>query len=198
DIHHVDGSVDPVRDIEVINTELILADIATLERRMDRNGKKAKGGDKEAKVENEVIEKLLPHLNSGLPALTADLTEDDRKVMREFFLLTSKPTIFACNVAEDDLAETVKAPDSNPHVAAVMKYAKETHGAEAIVISAAIENELVDLPPEEAEEYLRDMGVDGSGCGALIRAVYHLLGLRTYLTTGEKETRAWTIREGAK
>ncbi|MEZ5299244.1 MAG: redox-regulated ATPase YchF [Verrucomicrobiales bacterium] len=198
DIHHVDGSVDPVRDIEVINTELILADIATLERRMDRNGKKAKGGDKEAKVENEVIEKLLPHLNSGLPALTADLTDDDRKVMREFFLLTSKPTIFACNVAEDDLAETVKAPDSNPHVAAVMKYAKETHGAEAIVISAAIENELVDLPPEEAEEYLRDMGVDGSGCGALIRAVYHLLGLRTYLTTGEKETRAWTIREGAK
>ncbi len=198
DIHHVDGSIDPLRDIEVINTELLLSDVAQLERRVERNVKKARGGDKEAVAENAFIDRLLPHLNEGKPALTFEMEADERRMLRGFFLLTSKPTIFACNVSEDDLARAMENPDANPHVAAVRKYAAETHGARAIVVSAAIEAELIDLSEEEAGEYLESLGVQGSGVGALIRAVYELLGLRTYLTTGEKETRAWTITAGTK
>lgn len=198
DIHHVDGSVDPLRDIEVINTELLLADIATLERRQERNVKKARGGDKEAAAENALIDRLLPHLGEGQPALTLEMDDEEKKLLRGFFLLTAKPTIFACNVSEDDLAEATTNPDGNSHVAAVRKYAAETHGAQAIVVSAAIEAELIDLSEEEAAEYLESLGVESSGVGALIQAVYELLGLRTYLTTGEKETRAWTITAGTK
>ena len=198
DIHHVDGSIDPVRDIEVINTELMLADVATLERRQERNVKKARGGDKEAAAENALIERLLPHLNEGRPALTLEVDDEEAKRLRSFFLLTAKPTIFACNVSEDDLADATADPDSNAHVAAVRQYAAETHGAKAIVVSAAIEAELIDLSEEEAAEYLESLGVASSGVGALIKAVYELLGLRTYLTTGEKETRAWTITAGTK
>jgi GTP-binding protein YchF len=198
DIHHVDGSIDPLRDIEVINTELLLADMTAMERRQERNVKKARGGDKEAKAELTLLERLIPHLNEGKPASTLELTEDEQKVMHAFQLLTGKPTIFACNVSEDDLADARANPDKHPHVAAVKAYAAETHGAEAIVISASIEAELVSLDEEEAQEFLTSLGVESSGVSDLIRAVYHLLGLRTYLTTGEKETRAWTIREGAK
>ncbi len=193
DIHHVTGSIDPVRDIEVINTELVLADLASLQKRHDRLQKEVRAGSKTAKAENVVIEKLLPHLDSGKPAITATFTEEEKLIARDFFLLTSKPTLFACNVAESDLAQT-----DSPHVRAVEEYAKNHFGSEAVVISAQIESELVDLSDTEAQEYLRDLGVAGSGVSALIRAVYHLLGLRTYLTTGEKETRAWTIHEGDK
>src|SRR4051812_3532082 len=193
DVHHVSGSIDPIRDIEVINTELVLADLASLQKRHDRLQKEVRAGSKTAKAENAVIEKLLPHLDAGKPAITADLTPEEKIIAREFFLLTSKPTIFACNVAEADLAN----PDS-PYVRAVEDYARNHFGSEAVVISAQIESELVDLSEAEAQEYLRDLGVSGSGVSALIRAVYHLLGLRTYLTTGEKETRAWTIHEGDK
>src|SRR5690606_3784127 len=115
-----------------------------------------------------------------------------------FFLLSDKRTIFACNVAEDELAEAQANPDAHPLVSKVRKYAAEAHGAEAVVISARIEEELIDLSPEEASELLKDMGIADSGVSALIRAVYHLLGLRTYLTTGVQETRAWTIQEGDK
>lgn len=198
DIHHVDGSIDPLRDIEVINTELILADVAVLERRVERNVKKARGGDKEAAAENALIEKLMPHLNDGKPANTFEFGDEEQKLVRRFTLLTAKPTIFACNVSEDDLAEASSNPDANAHVAAVRKYAAETHGAQAVVVSAAIESELIDLSDEEAAEYLESLGVEGSGIGALIQAVYELLGLRTYLTTGPKETRAWTITAGTK
>ena len=194
DIHHVSGSIDPVRDIEVINTELVLADLASLQKRHDRLQKEVRAGSKTAKAENAVIEKLLTHLDAGKPAITATLTEEEKTIAREFFLLTSKPTIFACNVAESELA---KAADQ-PHVRAVEEYARNHFGSEAVVISAQIESELVDLSEAEAQEYLRDLGVESSGVSALIRAVYHLLGLRTYLTTGEKETRAWTIRAGDK
>lgn len=196
DIHHVAGTLDPIRDIEVINTELVLADIASLENQRSKNEKKAKGGDKEAKVELELIDRLLPHLNEGRPALTLDVTDNEAKVLKNLFLLTSKPTIFACNVAEDELGAATKNPESNPHVAAVMNYAREHHGAEACVISAAIEAEMVDLAEEEAKEYLSGIGAESSGVSNLIKAVYHLLGLRTYLTTGEKETRAWTFTAG--
>jgi GTP-binding protein YchF len=207
DIHHVSGTVDPVRDIEVINTELVLADYASLSKRMERLGKAIRVGDKTAKAEAAVIEKLLPHLDSGKPALTAPLSDDEKRVAKEFFLLTNKPTIFACNVAEADLATVaalLEAGDAAPaptvpaavHVQAVQKYAASHFATGAVVISAQIESELVDLPEAEAQEYLAGLGVKSSGVGSLIRAVYHLLGLRTYLTTGEQETRAWTIRSG--
>jgi len=198
DIIHELGNVDPLRDIEIINSELILADIAALEKRKESRTKKARGGDKEAVKELALIEKLLPHLDSGKPALTLDITEDERPVLRDFFLLSSKRSIFACNVSEDELAETQLDPDSHAMVARVREYAATSQNAEAIVISARIEEELVELEPDEATEFLADMGITDSGVSTLIRAVYQLLGLRTYLTSGEKETRAWTIRQGDK
>jgi ribosome-binding ATPase len=216
DIHHVSGSVDPVRDIEVINTELVLADLAALTKRLERLQKAMRTGDKVAKAEAAVVEKLIPHLDQGKPAVTMELTDEEQKIAREFFLLSSKPTIFACNVAESDLATVsalVEAANDNEgalptdevpltpaarYVKGVQDYARTHFATEAIVISAQIESELIDLAPEEATEYLKDLGVAGSGVGSLIRAVYHLLGLRTYLTTGEQETRAWTIRAGDK
>ena len=202
DIHHVSGTIDPVRDIEVINTELILADLASLQKRQDRLQKEVRAGSKTAKAETAVIEKLLPHLDSGKPAITLELSDEEKVIAREFFLLTSKPTLFACNVAESDLAAIAGGSESGEgasrYVRAVEEYARNHFATEAVVISAQIESELVDLPETEAAEYLRDLGVEGSGVGALIRAVYHLLGLRTYLTTGDKETRAWTIHAGDK
>jgi GTP-binding protein YchF len=214
DIHHVSGTIDPIRDIEVINTELVLSDLASLQKRHDRIQKEVRAGSKSAKMENAVIEKLLPHLDAGKPALTADLMPEEKIVARDFFLLTSKPTLFACNVAENDLVAAVAGrgnTDSSQkaaagdrgynawlHVKAVQAYAKRHFATEAVVISAQIESELVDLSEVEAQEYLRDLGLNESGVDALIRAVYHLLGLRTYLTTGEKESRAWTIHTGDK
>jgi GTP-binding protein YchF len=196
DIHHVSGTIDPVRDIEVINTELVLADLASLQKRHDRLQKEVRAGSKTAKAEAAVIDKLLPHLDAGKPAITLDLTPEEKESARDLFLLSSKPTLFACNVAESDLAASTA--DGNQYVRAVREYARNHFATEAVVISAQIESELVDLSEAEAQEYLRDLGVEESGVGALIRAVYHLLGLRTYLTTGEKETRAWTIRAGDK
>jgi ribosome-binding ATPase len=202
DIHHVAGSIDPVRDIEVIATELILADLATVKKRAERVQKGARSGDKSAKAELALCEKILPHLDSGRPALTARLSDEERSLLRGFFLLSSKPTIYACNVGENELAR----PDS-PDIQAVRDFAAAQNAGgtergslqvEAIVISAQIESELAELPPDEAREFLSDLGVADSGVSQLIRAVYHLLGLRTYLTTGPKETRAWTIRAGDK
>jgi GTP-binding protein YchF len=200
DIDHVFGTVDPVRDIEVINTELVLADMAGLEKRRDRLKKGARSGDKAARAELDLCDKLVPHLDSGKPALTAELSDDEKKLMREFFLLTSKPTIFACNVAEAQLGPLAAGQDceAKKYVDAVKAYAAAHFATEAVVISAQIESELVDLSGEEAAEYLRGIGVESSGVSELIRAVYHLLGLRTYLTTGEQETRAWTIHAGDK
>jgi len=201
DIHHVSGSIDPVRDIEVINTELILADLASLQKRRDRLQKEVRAGSKTAKAEAVVIEKLLPHLDAGKPAITAELTAEEKLISRDFFLLTSKATLFACNVAESDLAAVTTGKGTSAaekYVAAVKDYAQKHFGTEAVVISAQIESELVDLGEEEALEYLRGLGVPDTGVNSLIRAVYHLLGLRTYLTTGEKETRAWTIHAGDK
>jgi len=192
DIIHELGSVDPLRDIEIINSELILADISALEKRKDSRIKKARGGDKEAALELALIEKLLPHLDAGKPALTMDLNDDEKVILRDFFLLSSKRTIFACNVAEDELADAQQNPDAHEMVARVREHAANSHDAEAVVISARIEEELVELAPEEAQEFLSDMGISDSGVSTLIRAVYHLLGLRTYITSGEKETRAWT------
>ena len=203
DIHHVSGTVDPVRDIEIINTELILADLTAVGKRRDRQTKAAKLGDKTAKAELLLCERLLPHLDAGKPATTLELSEDETKLMREFFLLSGKPTIFACNVAEGDLtllsgADGGAGSAAAGFVKAVQEYARTHFATEAVVISAQIESELATLSEEESAEYLAGIGVSSSGVGGLIRAVYHLLGLRTYLTTGEQETRAWTIRAGDK
>jgi len=210
DVHHVSGTIDPIRDIEVINTELVLADLASLQKRHDRLQKEVRAGDKAAKTQSAIIEKLLPHLDLGKPAITADLTPEEKIIARDFFLLTSKPTLFASNVAESDLAAIAVAGAAavagvgDPghraarHVDAIEDYARHHFATEAVVISAQIESELVDLSEKEAMEYLRGLGVEDSGVHALIRAVYHLLGLRTFLTTGEKETRAWTIHAGEK
>jgi hypothetical protein len=218
DVHHVSATIDPVRDIEVINTELVLADLASLQKRQGRLQKQLHAGDKTATIENAIIEKLLKHLDAGKPAITAELIPEEKAIARGFFLLTSKPNIFACNVAESDLAAVaagvgrggdkrssgadagVAAPGHSAakHVAAVQDYARHHFATEAITISAQLESELVDLDEHEAEQYLHGLGVADTGVHALIRAVYHLLGLRTFFTTGEKETRAWTIHSGEK
>jgi GTP-binding protein YchF len=201
-IHHVTATIDPVRDIEVINTELVLADLASLQKRHDRLQKEVRAGDKTARNDSAIIEKLLPHLDAGKPAITASLAPEEKVAARNFFLLTSKPTIFACNVAESDLAPVAAGADFGhsavKHVAGVQQYARHHFATEAIVISAQLESELVDLTEQEALDYLRGLGVEDTGVHALIRAVYHLLGLRTFLTTGEKETHAWTIHAGDK
>jgi hypothetical protein len=192
DIHHVAGNIDPVRDIETVTTELVLADLEAVNKRLDKGGKDARRGDKVALAEEAVLKKFQPHLDSGKPGITLSLTPEEKQVARNFYLLTDKPTIFAANVKEGDLATA----DSNPFVQKVRDYGKTHHGCETVVISAQIESDLIDLSPEEASEFLKELGVQESGVGALIRATYHLLGLRTYFTAGEKEVRAWTIHAG--
>jgi ribosome-binding ATPase len=192
DIHHVSGSIDPVRDIEIINTELAIADLDNVKKRRDKLAKDVKRGDKAAATEDAVLAKIEPALDAGKLALTVPLTPEEKQIARNFFLLTDKPTIFACNVKESDLATA----DQNPFVQKVRDYVKTHLSCEAVVISAQIESDLMDLSDAEAKEFLKELGVTESGVGALIRATYHLLGLRTYFTAGEKEVRAWTIHAG--
>ncbi len=192
DIHHVSGSVDPVRDIEIINTELVLADLDTVKKRREKLAKEVKRGHKEAVAEDAILAKIEVALDAGKPALTVELTPEEKHLAQSFFLLTDKPTIFACNVKEDELAQG----HQNPFVQKVEEYVKAHLACEAVVISAQIESDLMDLSPEEAKDFLKELGVDESGVGGLIRATYHLLGLRTYFTAGEKEVRAWTIHAG--
>ncbi|HVW22002.1 MAG TPA: redox-regulated ATPase YchF [Opitutaceae bacterium] len=194
DVIHTMGSVDPVRDIEIISTELILSDLDAVQKRIEKNAKKAKSGDKEAQAELALLERLVPHLNANKPAGTLPVHEDEAKLLRLFQLLSAKPVIYACNVAESDLA----AAEENPAVQKVAAFVRQHHDAAYVPISARIESELVDLSPEEAAAFLKDLGVKDSGVSALIRAAYALLGLVTYFTAGEKEARAWTIRKGWK
>jgi len=192
DVHHVAGAIDPIRDIETINTELALADLEAVQKRLDKVAKDAKRGDKIAITEEAVLKKLEPHLNTGKLALTLSLTPEEKNIANGFYLLTDKPVIFAANVKESELATA----DANPHVAKVREYTRTHHACETVVISAQIESDLVDLTAEEAKQFLKELGVSESGVGALIRSTYHLLGLRTYFTAGEKEVRAWTIHTG--
>ena len=192
DIHHVAGDVHPVRDIEVVNTELMLADLETVQRRRERGSKDAKRGDKTALLEEAVLAKLEDALGAGRSALLADLSDAEREVARGFFLLSDKRTIFACNVLEAGIASA----DMNPHVQAVREYVQTHLACDAVIVSAQLESDLVDLSPADAGEFLRELGVEESGIGELIRATYKLLGLRTYFTAGEKEVRAWTIHQG--
>lgn len=193
-IEHVMDTVDPVRDIEIINTELVLADLDSIEKRKAKGQKAAKSGDKKTIAEVELLEKLEAHVNTGKTIATLDLTPEEKAMVKSFFLLTAKPTLFACNVAEEDLSKA----DANPFVQQVRNYVREHHETGAVVVSAEIESELVTLSAEERAEYLEGLGVADTGASHLIQEAYHLLGLRTYLTTGEKETRAWTIHAGDK
>jgi len=192
DIVHVAGALDPLSDIETIKLELVLADLETVGRARERAEKGARGGDKEARATLAVAEKLAAHLDAGRRALTLELSDDERAIARRFFLLTSKPILFAVNVTETDLAHA----DASPCVAAVREYARTHLGTETVAVSAQIESELAELPEAEAREYLSHLGVAESGVGSLIRAAYHLLGLRTFFTASEKEARAWTFHAG--
>jgi ribosome-binding ATPase len=189
DIVHVSGSVDPARDIEIITTELILADLATVEKRLDRANRTARTGDKDAIRERDVIEALRDHLAEGLVARTFT-GELPPTVARELSLLTAKPVLYAANVAEDEL------PDGNAHVEVVRKLAEE-EGAEVVVISAQVEAELAELAGDERQEYLTDLGLERSGLERLIDRAYQLLGLLTYFTAGPQEARAWTVPSGS-
>ncbi|CAN5297662.1 redox-regulated ATPase YchF [soil metagenome] len=192
-IIHVEGSVDPVRDIETIQIELALADLQSLEKRRDKAQRAAKSGDKEAKRDLELMDKIQPVLEEFRPARSAGLSDDERAIVRSWFLLSSKPTIYAANVDEDTLMDE----SGNPHVLAVREHAAKEK-AEVVLICAKLEAELVALEPEERTEFLADLGVESSGVDKLIKAAYKMLGLMSFLTAGEKEVRAWTIPVGTK
>jgi len=191
-IIHVSASIDPVRDMEIINTELLLADLDTLRRRLDKTRSQAKSGDKLFKAQVVVLERLEQHLDSGQPARPLELDDFGRETMRELFLLTAKPVLYVANVSEADAAT-----GDNPMVALV-RAAAAREQAGVVVISGAIEQELATLSHEERQEFLADLGLSEPGLNRLIKAGYDLLGLATYFTVGEKETRAWTITQGTK
>ncbi len=190
DVIHVSGSIDPARDMEIISTELVLADLDTVERRVERAQRAAKSGDKDLQREAQQITALRDHLADGAPARTFP-GELDPALARELSLLTFKPVLYAANVAEDEL------PDGNEHVALVNKIAEE-EGAEVVVVSAQVEAELAELDGEERAEYLESLGLERSGLQRLIERAYELLGLLTFFTAGPTESRAWTVRQGAK
>jgi len=194
DVVHNMGGIDPVRDIGVIETELVLADLQSLEGQETKVRKKARGGDKEAAKQVALIERLIPHLNEGQAAFTLPLEEGEGEILPRLNLLSAIPVLYACNVADGDLAD----PGSLEAVRAVRGHARDRGDARVCVISARTEFELIDFSPEEASEYLAELGVSDSGVGELIRETYRLLGLASYLTAGEPEVRAWTFREGMK
>jgi len=194
DVVHVMGGVDPVRDREVINLELVLSDLAVAEKRLERVRKTAKGGDRDAQAEVAVLERLVAALGEGQPARSADLGDDERKLMKSFNLLTSKPVLYLANVSEDDLPE-----GDNAHVDALRQaVAASGEVAEVIPISSKIESELAELPQDDRADFLASLGLDEPGLNKLIRAGYRLLGLQVYFTAGEKEVRAWEIPVGAR
>ena len=193
-IIHVDGSVNPVRDMETINLELIFADMETVKKREDKAAKLIKTGEKKYGEEAAFAHRLYEHLESGKPARTFSLTEDEKEIMKDYFLLTSKPVIYAANIAED----AVSLPDEeNPFVMEVKEAAK-AEGAQVLVISAQIEEEIAQMEEEEKQEFLNDLGIGKSGLDRLVSACYDLLGLISFLTCGEDECRAWTITKGTK
>ena len=192
DIQHVANKVDPLTDAEVVETELMLSDLESLEKRVPAAEKRATAGDKEAKLTASVLGQALELLREGKPArLTEPRDEEEARIFRQAQLLTAKPVLYVCNVAEEDAA--------NGNALSAQVFAKaEAEGAEAVVVSAAIESELVAMEPDERGEYLADLGLEESGLSRVIRAGYKLLGLNTFFTAGPKEARAWTFPSGAK
>ncbi len=191
DIIHVDGSVDPLRDIETINLELIMSDLETVKRRLDKAEKYMKAGDKQAFAEADLCRKLNAHLAAGQCARTLKLTDDERALVKDFFLLTIKPVIYCANIAESGIGRP------NPYTDKVRAYAAQ-EGSEVIEICAKVEAEIVQLPKDERQMFLDELGLEHSGLERMIKAGYALLGLISYLTAGEKEVRAWTIERGTK
>ncbi len=189
DVVHVTGKVDPLNDIEVINTELALADMESVEKAITKTGKVAKSGDKDAKARLAVLERVRDHLDKAEPVRTLGLDEDQNKLIRDLFLLTIKPTMYIANVSEDGF-------DNNPLLDAVSEYAR-AENAPVVPVCAAIESEMVELDDDEKAEFLAEMGLDEPGLNRVIRAGYQLLGLQTYFTAGPKEVRAWTVPVGA-
>ena len=189
DVTHVEGRVDPIADAETIETELMIADLESVEKRLANLSRKLKGGDKEAVEQERLLKAAQVVLENGQPARTVQVADDERKAWNMLQLLTAKPVLFVCNVAENEAAK------GNAYSDAVAKMA-EAQGAGHVVISARIEEEISQLPAEEQEMFLSEMGLDEAGLDRLIRAGYDLLGLQTYFTVGPKEARAWTIRKG--
>lgn len=192
-ITHVEGGIDPLRDIEIINTELCLADIETVDKRLDRVQKLLKSGDKKAQAEAELLTALKEVLGQGISARRAIDNEEKAELVKELNLLTVKPVLFVANVSEDDVVD----PEANPYVQKVKEYAAQ-EGAEVIAVSARLESEIAELSDEEAKDFLQEMGMQESGLDKLIKASHKLLGLMTFLTAGEQEVRAWTIAKGTK
>lgn len=189
---HVDGKIDPISDIETINMELALSDMASIEKRKEKISKQVKSRDKDAVIEDPILDKLAEPLNIGKPFNLDMMTEEELPYAKALQLLSNKPMIYAANVSEADFVK-----GGNEYVDRVREYAK-THNAQVVVISAKIEEELSELTPEEAKEFLADLGVVGSGVERMIKSAYDLLGLRTYFTAGVQEVRCWTIRAGDK
>jgi GTP-binding protein YchF len=191
DIHHVNGVVDPIDDIETINTELVLADLESVDKRYAKVARAAKGADKAAKAEFAVLEKLKPVLEEGKAARTVAFNEEEQKIVKGLFLLTSKPILYVANVAESDMADPTQAP----HFKKIQEYVAQ-EGAEVIGLSARAEEEIAGLDEADKAEFLEMQGVSEPGLNKLIRTAYHLLDLRTFFTAGVKETRAWTFKNG--
>ncbi|NVJ58851.1 MAG: redox-regulated ATPase YchF [Gammaproteobacteria bacterium] len=189
DIVHVAGKIDPIADIEVINTELALADLESVEKATLRAQKLAKGGDKEAKARLEILEKIKPVLDEGNPVRSIDFDKDELKIVKQLHLITSKPTMYIANVNEDGF-------DNNPNLDKVREFAA-AENAEVVPVCAAMESEIASLEDEEKVEFLQEMGLEEPGLNRVIRAGYSLLNLQTYFTAGEKEVRAWTVKVGA-
>jgi len=192
DITHVEGAIDPIRDIEIITTELCLADLDTVEKRLVKAQKLTKSGNKEAKAEEAALSKIAALLGDAKPARKAELSDEERTLLRDLNLLTMKPTLYVANVAEDEAATADK---ENPFVQKVKAYAAE-EGAEVVAISARVESEIAELSGVEAKEFLETLGLEESGLDRLIKAAFSLLGLLTFLTAGPDECRAWTITKG--
>jgi len=189
-VTHVEGQLNPLRDLEIINTELILADLDTIARRWERTKKLARGGDKKSVAELAVLERINQALEEEKPVRALGLDEEEKLLIRDLHLLTMKPILYVANVAENDL------PEMDNQFVQQIRTASE--GAEVVAVCAKIEAEISELEGEEAKEFLADLGLEESGLNRLIRAAYHLLGLVTFFTAGEKEVRCWTIRQGTK
>lgn len=191
---HVENSVDPVRDIQTINLELIFADIETVTKRLDKARSMVKTGNPKYKEEEQTLSKVLKHLEQEKPVRTLDLDEDEQAIVKDCFLLTAKPVLYCANIGEEDIGPN---QEDLPLVKEVKEFAKKEN-SEVMVVCAKTEDDLASLPPEEAKEFLKELGLSESGLDRLVKASYKLLGLISYLTAGEKEVRAWTIKEGTK
>ncbi|MEW4372120.1 redox-regulated ATPase YchF [Paenibacillus kandeliae] len=192
-ITHVDGKIDPISDIQTINLELVLADLESVDKRIDRSKKNMKGGNKQYAQEIEILERIKEALYNDMPARSVELTEDEQVIIRDLHLLTMKPVLYAANVSEDGVTDA----DNNPYVIKVKEFAA-AENAEVVPISAKVEADISELDEEDKAMFLEELGLEESGLNRLIKAAYRLLGLYTYFTAGVQEVRAWTIRKGTK